>query len=430
MTPPEPSSSTPARSRAVRVMEGVATGCVAALMAGLGVAGAVVSYATVVEVMRPSFGALAPLVPLGVDAGILAVTGMDLLQARHHHRSRWIRFVPWALVGLTSWLNASAATSTLSAVTHAALPGLWVLAVEGAGHSIRHYAGLAAPARENMDGIRLSRWLYAPIQTALLARRRSLWEITDYSEALQRDRNRRLARCDLQERYGSLAWRWKRDARRDRVAYRLGALAPKVKDAPAVPNHIEPVVMPARSRPPSRTRASNRQPARDRNATGVDELLPLAKVAARELAEAGEPLVRRTLKAKLAEQGHPVGSNPKLDSLLTLLRADQHGAEPPEASVPFSATVNPSVPAGDGRVPPEAATVQAGVGDDVNDQREPPPPDVGTNAEPDLAAVPVASGRRRRLESYARSAATPSTPKAAGSAPHAQMQLPGLPHSR
>jgi hypothetical protein len=359
--------------RLVRLTEAVATGAVATLMGGLGVAGAVVSYATVAEAMRPGFGALAPLVPLGIDAGILAVTGMDLLQARHHHRSKWMRFVPMALVGLTSWLNASAAHSVLGAVTHAALPGLWVLAVEGAGHSIRHYAGLTAPKQEAMDGIRLSRWLYAPIQTAKLARRRSLWEITDYGEALERDRNRRLARCDLQERYGTVAWRWKSEARRDRVAYHLGALHPRITKpaetldmTASTPASSGPAPVP-RPAPPLAPAAS---PAKRRPAS-VDDLLPIARHAAAELSAEGETLRRSTLKPKMQALGHPVGSNPKLDALIANLRTEppatpaaNHPSAPRDTKEREAPAVSPTanvVPPSNGQ-PPTAAGRAAGNG--------------------------------------------------------------------
>jgi hypothetical protein len=248
-----------------------------------------------------------------------------------------MRFVPLGLVGLTSWLNASAAHSVLSAVTHAALPGLWVLAVEGAGHSIRHYAGLTAPKQESMDGIRLSRWLYAPVQTAMLARRRSLWEITDYRDALQRDRERRLARCDLEERYGRMAWRWKAEARRDRVAYRLGALAPEM----VTPEPVTSSTPTAPERKASAVKATAAE-APARPVVTVDELEPVARRVATELTGAGERLSRASLKKGLAAAGHPVGSNTKLDALLVKVRPEKLAPAVRKAESVVDAPVEPA----------------------------------------------------------------------------------------
>ena len=56
-----------------------------------------------------------------------------------------------------------------------------------------------------------------------------LWETRSYTEALTRERARLLARCELADTHGGLAWRW-RAPRRDRVLYRLGDLAPEEFD--------------------------------------------------------------------------------------------------------------------------------------------------------------------------------------------------------
>ena len=101
-------------------------------------------------------------------------------------------------------------------------PALWVVAVSLAAHVIRVRAQLTAGTA--IDRIRASRWLLAPLRTALLWRRMVLWEIRSYPDALARERARLLALTGLQDTYGVIAWRW-RAPRRVRTLYRLGELS-------------------------------------------------------------------------------------------------------------------------------------------------------------------------------------------------------------
>jgi hypothetical protein len=202
--------------------EQTAISVTAAAVALLGLVGFVVSFTTVMDAAEPAFGRLAFLVPLGIDLGIAIFSALDITLARLNMRIRWLRLIPWALVGATIYLNIAGQHDLFGVVAHAALPLLWIVAVEVGAHVLRKRAGLADPAR--MDRVRVSRWLLAPRSTFGLWRRMILWEIRSYPGALSRERDRVLAKTHLQDGWGTL-WRWKAP-RRARALYKLGELAP------------------------------------------------------------------------------------------------------------------------------------------------------------------------------------------------------------
>jgi hypothetical protein len=296
-------------------IERTAGGVVVALVALLGVIGAVNSFRAVAEAVEPSFGGLAWTVPLGVDVGIAVFTALDLLLARLGMRMSWLRLVPWALVATTIYLNVAGEHDPVAAVAHGVLPGLWVVAVEAGSHVIRRHVGLVGPdGAERMDRVRWSRWLLAPASTLRLWRRMVLWETRSYSEALRRERDRLLACTDLQDRWGRWAWRW-RAPRRARVLYRLGELAP----ATALPT--APAADPGRAkRPPS----SGTRPKRVRPAADLGELADAGRIVADELTAEGLPLTRAALADRLRARGVPV-SNARLSALLAELRTATTG---------------------------------------------------------------------------------------------------------
>ncbi|WP_171075117.1 DUF2637 domain-containing protein [Nonomuraea basaltis] len=172
----------------------------------LGVIGFVNSFKKVMDAAAPTFGALASTVPLGIDLGILAFSALDIVLARLEMRIVWLRLIPWALTGATVYLNIADEETLFSVVAHATLPLLWVVAVEVGAHVVRKRARLSNPTR--MDKIRVSRWILAPMRTFGLWRRMVLWEIRSYPAALGRERDRVLAKTDLQDQHGRL-WRWK-----------------------------------------------------------------------------------------------------------------------------------------------------------------------------------------------------------------------------
>jgi hypothetical protein len=215
----------PGTRRAAPLSDGelAAAKTVAVLVAALGVLGFVNSFRAVARAAVSSFGELAPTVPLGIDLAIAVFSALDLVLARLDMRPRWVRLIPQSLTGATIYLNVAGQASWFGRVAHAVFPALWVMAVQLAAHVIRIRAQLASGTQ--MDPIRASRWLLAPVSTARMARRMVLWEIRSYPEALGRERARLLALTGLQDAYGVLAWRWKAP-RRIRALYRLGELAP------------------------------------------------------------------------------------------------------------------------------------------------------------------------------------------------------------
>ena len=221
---PGDNDTTPAR-RARPLTEGEvrAVWAVAVLIGALGLLGFANSFAAVSRAARPAFGGLAPTVPLGTDLAIAAFSAAGIVLARLDIPARWVKLVPWALTAATIYLNVAGQHTWFGRIGHAVFPALWVLAVELGAKVVRIRAQLDKGTR--MDRIRASRWLLAPLSTAALQRRMILWEITSYRAALDRERRRILARTDLQDTYGAVAWRWTAP-RRVRALYRLGELTP------------------------------------------------------------------------------------------------------------------------------------------------------------------------------------------------------------
>lgn len=187
-------------------------------MVALGALGAVgsflkVSAAAQAHHINPSW-----LLPIGVDGAIAVFTGLDLVLVREGKRVGWLRWFAWILIGVTVSLNVVGENDVFGYVAHAALPLLWATTVEAAK------AAMVTKRTEAPDRIPLARWGYAPLATLALHRRMRLWQITSYAQALDQDRTRALAKCDLIENHG-YAWRWKAP-RRERELYRLGLLAP------------------------------------------------------------------------------------------------------------------------------------------------------------------------------------------------------------
>jgi hypothetical protein len=308
------SSTSMQGGKALGAIERAAAGVVVALVVLLGAIGAVNSFRAVADAVEPSFGRLAWTVPVGVDVGIAVFTALDLLLARLGMRMTWLRLVPWALVATTIYLNVAGEHDPVAAVAHGVLPGLWVIAVEAGSHVVRTRVGLASSSTvEQMDRVRWSRWLLAPGSTLRLWRRMVLWETRSYSEALRRERARLLARTELQDRWGTVVWRW-RAPRRERALYRLGDLAPVTALAPATPEPVPPAPA-VKGRRPSRRRPAPSARVDDR------ELVAAARQVADELAGRGEGLTRSSLVAALRTRGLAV-SNARAGVLLAGLRAD------------------------------------------------------------------------------------------------------------
>ena len=304
--------------------------CVVVLVALLGVIGAANSFAAVARAVEPSFGRLAWTVPVGIDVGIAAFTALDLLLARAGMRMRLLRLVPWALVAVTVYLNVASESDPVGAVAHGVLPLLWVIAVEAGSHAARTSVGLSRPGglrSRRMDRVRWSRWLLAPTSTLRLWRRMVLWETPSYPEALHRERDRVLARTDLQDRWGPLAWRW-RAPRRARALYRLGDLAPAgaLTDAPTPAAAVTGPQPAAGGRVSSTRRRATGKSRRAGRATAagpveLGDLVEVGRAVAAELAGEGRALTRAVLVERLRGRGVSV-SNARAGAVLAQLRTD------------------------------------------------------------------------------------------------------------
>lgn len=192
------------------------------LLLAVGAIGLLVSFQSVTA-KAAAWGFETPeLLPAAIDLAIPGFTIAHLLLIRMDMELAWVRAVPWALTAVTVYLNIQAGTDAAAKIGHGALPLVWVVCSEIAGHVYRALIGEATGRR--MERIRRSRLAMAPIRTAGLWRRMILWEETSYLTAVQRERDRLLARAGLRETYGRL-WRLKAPLR-DRVLLRLGDLNP------------------------------------------------------------------------------------------------------------------------------------------------------------------------------------------------------------
>ncbi|MGW4085701.1 DUF2637 domain-containing protein [Streptomyces sp. NPDC004822] len=201
--------------------------------AGVGALGLIASFDAVSSAAaRWGFGA--PwMLPVGIDVAIPVFTVANLLLIRMDMALAWVRFVPWALTLVTCGLNIAAGHTLWAKVAHGTMPLLWVVFSEIGAHVYAVRIGAATGRR--MERVRFSRWMLAPLSTFALWRRMTLWEITSYSEALKRERERQLARARLRERHGR-RWRSK-TPRPERVLLKLGELAPASEDVTPVPPH-------------------------------------------------------------------------------------------------------------------------------------------------------------------------------------------------
>jgi len=191
-------------------------------LAAYGVAG---SYKTVSVLAAKRGLPLAPLVPVGIDGGLIGVIVLDLVLSWTGQPIGWLRQLVRALTVGTVAANAAAGWPDLVAAgLHAAAP-LMLLAMVEAGRTVllRRIGGLAGQAR---DPIPAARWLLAPWSTWLMWRRMVLWQAGGFHAVLEAEQERRHVGMLLRARYGR---RWRRHAPPD-VAWMLrsGGPAPGV----------------------------------------------------------------------------------------------------------------------------------------------------------------------------------------------------------
>ncbi|MFI1465642.1 DUF2637 domain-containing protein [Streptomyces wuyuanensis] len=244
--------------------------------AGVGALGLVASFDAVSEAAL-RWGFSSPwMLPVGIDVAIPVFTVANLLLIRMDMALAWVRFVPWVLTLVTCGLNVAAGHGVWAKVAHGTMPLLWVVFSEIGAHIYAVRIGAATGRR--MDKIRFTRWLLAFPSTFALWRRMTLWEITSYTDALAREKERQLARAELREIHGR-RWR-KHTPHRTRVLLRLGDSAPATVDVGPVPESQPVPETPQDETPPKPRRNKRRKPATKTKATRTAaELLTAAREA-------------------------------------------------------------------------------------------------------------------------------------------------------
>jgi hypothetical protein len=250
------------------------------LSAGLAVLGGIGSFATVRNLAAPWFGASSAwIAPVGIDIGILALLGWDLLAELLAMPWPVLRWTAWAFIGGTVYLNVAAAHGNpVGSVMHAAMPTLFIVATEGIRHLARQVTGLANGTR--IEGIPLPRWFLAPHSSLTLYRHMVLWHVTSYHDGLRLEHDRILAIARLQEEHGRWLWRWKAPLR-ERLALRIAPAEMALgTDAPAALTTAAPAAEPDSSAvPPPETATATATPGTSTAASTGAVLPPLALLA-------------------------------------------------------------------------------------------------------------------------------------------------------
>ncbi|MGW4933495.1 DUF2637 domain-containing protein [Streptomyces sp. NPDC004166] len=276
-TPPTPQAPTHGVPPLTRPEMGLA-GVGALAAAAVGALGLISSF-DAVSAAAASWGFHSPwMLPVGIDVAIPVFTVANLLLIRMDMALAWVRFVPWVLSLITCGLNIAAGHSLSAKVAHGTMPLLWVVFSEIGAHIYAVRIGAATGRR--MEKIRFSRWVLAFPSTFALWRRMTLWEITSYSEALAREKERQLARADLREQYGR-KWRSK-TPRRERVMLRMGDLAPATEETTPAPASVEPPAPTADPKPRPRRQTATKDKAKAKAQRTFEELLTEARTVTAE----------------------------------------------------------------------------------------------------------------------------------------------------
>ena len=194
-----------------------ASGLLGALMACEAAIGMIVSFTTVNTQMVPAFGSRSPLVPVGIDAGILAFGLIDVLLTYWRIPKAMVRWFEWLLVAATVYLNASGAETGWARAAHITLPLLWVVSCEVVRHVVRDRLDVLTGTPT--DPIPALVWLMYPFYALRTKRRMVRWQVKSYQQALLLDAALCSREARLEAEYGP---KWKRVAPPgERLAYRL-----------------------------------------------------------------------------------------------------------------------------------------------------------------------------------------------------------------
>jgi hypothetical protein len=193
---------------AARLSRGQRAAVTVAVALGLGLAayGVAGSYQTLSGLAQRRGVPLAPLVPVGIDGGLIGVVVLDLVLTWIGQSIGWLRqFVRVLTVGTVAANTAAGWPDLVSAGLHVAAP-LMLLAMVEAGRTVLRRR-LMGPDGRLRDPIPVARWVLAPWPTWLMWRRMVMWRIASFQDALEAEQERRHTIALLMASYGR---RWKR----------------------------------------------------------------------------------------------------------------------------------------------------------------------------------------------------------------------------
>lgn len=303
----------------------IALGCVVGAAALLiGVLGAYVSYETVQEAMRPSFGPHAWTVPIAADVGILVFSALDLWMAWVGYRTRWLRWVPASLVAVTVYLNVAQEPTLYGKVGHAVLPVMWVVCVEVGAHVIRLLAQIRGAARTARERIPAVRWALALVPTALMWRRMVLRGHSTVAEAQATDDNMAIVRARLRDQY-RFWWRL-RAPRELRALYKRGLLVPDAVETVVIARPAPALEPPADLPPaPSSNGHEPERPVEEPEIEVPEKMWADACALVDSRFEGRVPGRQRFMPVLRAEHGHRASSR-VAEELMRRLKARQETA--------------------------------------------------------------------------------------------------------
>ncbi|MFE2553622.1 DUF2637 domain-containing protein [Streptomyces sp. NPDC059355] len=204
-----PAAPPVAKDRSAAAMRAVVIGSTLGglVIASIGFAGSYTAVRALAE--AKGFGAVAPWFPIGVDAGIIVMYGLDLVLAWRRTPKPGLRFIAHLLTFATIAFNAVSGEKGIvedpvAAGMHAVMPVLFVATVEAARALVIKTARVRLGIES--DQVPLHRWVLAPLATPALYRRMKLWGITSYAQMVAMEKERTVYRAWLQHKHGR-AWK-------------------------------------------------------------------------------------------------------------------------------------------------------------------------------------------------------------------------------
>ncbi|SCD92931.1 Protein of unknown function [Streptomyces sp. BvitLS-983] len=177
----------------------------------VGLIGFASSFVTLKEfAARVGFGRLDWTFPIGIDVSILVFLAADLVMAKHKISAPILRVAAYLLTALTVVLNGvgsdvvlsvdgvlkALAADPLKALSHGAMPTLFVVGVHVGRSALRRVTGV-----KGHDSIPLHRWVLAPVATPRLYRSMRLANVGSYQAMLRQRRDLEGYRVWLTEQY-------------------------------------------------------------------------------------------------------------------------------------------------------------------------------------------------------------------------------------